>query len=124
RAAGGLSVYVTHDQAEALSLSDRIAVMFEGRVRQVGTPQEVYRRPADRRVAKFLGFDNFLDGTVSGRSGEWVDVTFAGGLTVRAAGAADGTGSPTKVAIRSNHFELLDDDGAAAGPNDWPGTVT
>lgn len=64
----GITVlYVTHDQTEALSLSDRIAVMQEGRIVQVGTPQEVYERPVDPFVATFLGAANFLPGEVVGR---------------------------------------------------------
>ena len=58
-------IYVTHDQAEALSVSDRIAVMNEGRVLQIGTPFEIYEAPADTFVAKFIGETNILDGTVT-----------------------------------------------------------
>ena len=60
RQLGVTTIFVTHDQGEALSLSDRIAVMFEGRIRQVGTPDEIYRRPADRFVASFVGDVNVL----------------------------------------------------------------
>ena len=60
RQLGVTTIFVTHDQSEALSLSDRIAVMFEGRIRQVGTPDEIYRRPADRFVASFVGDVNVL----------------------------------------------------------------
>jgi iron(III) transport system ATP-binding protein len=60
------TVYVTHDQKEALALADRIAVMHRGRVVQVGAAQEVYRRPRDRFIASFLGDANLIDGTVSG----------------------------------------------------------
>ena len=59
------TVYVTHDQEEALSISDRVAVMHDGRVEQVGTPEEVYREPASRFVAEFVGDNNVLDGTAS-----------------------------------------------------------
>src|SRR5215213_7039411 len=59
-------VYVTHDQEEALTMSDRIAIMRAGRVLQVGTPNAVYDRPADRYVADFVGEMNFLDGVVRG----------------------------------------------------------
>jgi spermidine/putrescine ABC transporter ATP-binding subunit len=60
RKLGVTTIFVTHDQSEALSLSDRIAVMSEGRIRQCGTPDEVYRRPADRFVASFVGDVNVL----------------------------------------------------------------
>lgn len=58
-------IYVTHDQSEALSVSDRIAVMNEGRVLQIGTPFEIYEAPADTFVAKFIGETNILDGTIT-----------------------------------------------------------
>ncbi len=67
---GITAVYVTHDQKEALSMADRIAVMHEGRLMQVGPPRELYERPANRFVADFLGETNFLDARVAGRSGE------------------------------------------------------
>src|SRR5262249_3120917 len=60
RQLGVTTIFVTHDQSEALSLSDRIAVMYEGRIRQVGSPDEIYRRPADRFVASFVGDVNVL----------------------------------------------------------------
>jgi thiamine transport system ATP-binding protein len=59
------TLYVTHDQAEALAVSDRVAVMNQGRVEQVGTPQEVYREPATRFVAEFVGENNVFDGTAT-----------------------------------------------------------
>jgi len=59
-------VYVTHDQDEALALSDRVAVLRDGRVEQVGTPREIYEHPATRFVAGFVGAANFLDGTGDG----------------------------------------------------------
>lgn len=58
------TVYVTHDQKEALSISDRMAILESGRVLQVGTPREIYRRPATRTVAHFIGETDFIDGTV------------------------------------------------------------
>jgi thiamine transport system ATP-binding protein len=65
---GTTTVYVTHDQAEALAVSDRVAVMHDGRVEQVGTPREVYRRPATEFVARFVGENNVFRGEVVGRS--------------------------------------------------------
>ena len=66
-------IYVTHDQEEALTMSDRVAVMQRGRIEQVGTPAELYEAPASRFVADFLGESNFLDGVVVGAptAGRW-----------------------------------------------------
>src|SRR5690348_15226402 len=61
------TVYVTHDQSEALALSHEIAVMNEGRIQQIASPREIYERPASAFVADFVGSTNFLDGTVLGR---------------------------------------------------------
>ncbi len=66
REVGITFVYVTHDQGEALVMSDRIAVMDAGRVQQLGTPEEIYQRPSNRFVAGFIGSSNLLRGTVSG----------------------------------------------------------
>jgi spermidine/putrescine transport system ATP-binding protein len=62
-------VYVTHDQEEALTMSDRIAVMNKGMALQIGKPEEIYERPADKFVADFIGETNFLDGTVVEQNG-------------------------------------------------------
>ena len=62
---GVTTVYVTHDQAEALALSDRVAVMFTGKIVEIGTPRQVYRTPRVRVTAEFLGVTNFLDGKVA-----------------------------------------------------------
>jgi iron(III) transport system ATP-binding protein len=70
RQAALTAVYVTHDQKEALSMADSLAVMHAGRVVQVGNPAEVYHRPAGRFVADFLGESNFLDATVAGLEGD------------------------------------------------------
>ena len=59
-------IFVTHDQEEALTMSDRIAVMSAGRILQVGTPRDIYDRPADRFVADFIGETNFLEGRIAG----------------------------------------------------------
>jgi ABC-type Fe3+/spermidine/putrescine transport system ATPase subunit len=67
---GKTTIFVTHDQEEALSISDRVAIMDAGRIRQVGTPVEVYTRPADRFVADFVGIANFLHGIVQAATPE------------------------------------------------------
>ena len=61
---GFTALYVTHDRQEALSMADRMGVMKDGKIRQIGTPRELYERPADRFCAEFLGDINFIDGTV------------------------------------------------------------
>ncbi len=64
---GITTVYVTHDQAEAMVISDRIAVMFQGGIHQIGTPTEIYMRPVSREVANFIGLSNFIEARVRGR---------------------------------------------------------
>jgi len=71
------TVYVTHDQKEALSVSDRMAILEGGRILQVGTPRDVYRRPASRRVADFIGETNFIDGRLLSASRERARVATA-----------------------------------------------
>ena len=65
---GLTAIYVTHDRDEALSMADRLAIMNDGRLAQVGTPEEVYRNPVSRMVAEFIGETNFIPGTVQARS--------------------------------------------------------
>jgi ABC-type Fe3+/spermidine/putrescine transport system ATPase subunit len=73
RDVGTTFVYVTHDQEEAMSMADRIAVMNDGRIEHLGTPEEVYRRPASRFVADFIGDSNFFDATVTGDVAQLTD---------------------------------------------------
>ena len=79
------TVYVTHDQAEAMGMSDRVAVLYRGRIHQVGTPEEIYERPATRFVADFIGRNNVLDATVTAVSDQSVRLRLADGseLTCR-----------------------------------------
>ena len=72
------ALYVTHDQEEALAISDRIAVMQSGRIEQVGEPEAIYRRPATPFVAQFMGTTNLLTGTVAGREGVEVQLAREG----------------------------------------------
>jgi ABC-type Fe3+/spermidine/putrescine transport system ATPase subunit len=78
---GITAVYVTHDQEEALALSDRVAIMNRGRLEQVGTPEEIYGHPRSRFVAEFVGLSNFFEGDVRAVKGEDMVVT-VGGLEV------------------------------------------
>jgi len=80
KSSGITTVYVTHDQKEALSMADRVAIMRSGKVQQLGTPDELYRRPATRFVASFLGETNFLSGEVTGADGEFVSVDTGAGV--------------------------------------------
>ncbi len=114
----GLStLYVTHDQEEALALSDRVGVMTDGRVEQIGTPQEVYRTPNTPFVAGFVGPTNRLEGTATGRSGSRLLVR-VGEETVRVSGTEARIGDRVLVFLR---LEALHLDGAAE--NRFPGTV-
>ena len=94
-------LYVTHDQEEALTMSDRLAVMNHGRVAQLGTPEDVYNEPADAYVADFLGVSNLMDARVEpGGNGQGPCRLRLGDFTLEAqAGQLDATGA-VKVAIR------------------------
>ncbi len=100
-------VYVTHDQEEALTMSDRIAVMDQGRVLQVGTPTEIYEKPASRFVADFIGETNFLEGTVLKRDGNYVEVDVAGMPTVLAQSTENFyPGKSVTVAVRPEKITI------------------
>jgi putative spermidine/putrescine transport system ATP-binding protein len=93
-------VYVTHDQHEALVMSDRIAVMRQGRIEQLGTPGDVYDRPANRFVASFIGESNFLDGDIRYESG-WAVLDRAGAV-IRGVGTQAGSSlmvRPEKIGV-------------------------
>ena len=99
--AGLTAVYVTHDQKEALSIADRLAVMRNGKVEQVGTPAEVYRQPANCFVAGFIGEGNFLDCRVAGISHGQVRLdTPLGSLVATIVGLPPGVGANVTICIR------------------------
>jgi spermidine/putrescine ABC transporter ATP-binding subunit len=105
-------VYVTHDQEEALTMSDRVAVMNEGLIAQVGTPEDLYDRPCDRFVASFIGESNFLPGVVRGNEDGMV-VADCGGATLRAvARIRHAPGEAVTLAARPErvHFAGVQDD--------------
>jgi iron(III) transport system ATP-binding protein len=101
---GITTIYVTHDQEEALSLSDRVAVMKDGRVLQVGTPKELYERPQTRFVADFVGTNNLVPGRVSGRAGSDLVVDTAVG-TLRAVTSGP-VGERCVLAIRPENVAI------------------
>jgi ABC-type Fe3+/spermidine/putrescine transport system ATPase subunit len=106
---GITTVYVTHDQEEALSLSDRVAVMRDGRVLQLGLPRELYERPRTRFVADFVGTNNLIPGTVIEAAGETVTVdTALGRLRARppAGGEVLPVGRPAVLAIRPENVTV------------------
>ena len=100
---GLTTVYVTHDQEEALSLADRLVVLREGLVQQVGTPEELYRSPANPYVAGFMGYRNLLPMTADTRTGDAVTVSGFGITLTGTARGEFGTG-PVTVAIRPEDF--------------------
>jgi spermidine/putrescine transport system ATP-binding protein len=115
-------VLVTHDQYEALAMSDRIAVMFDGRIAQVDTPKQVYQRPASRRVADFLGGMNFLQGEVLGRAGGLLRVrTEALGLVEIADQPDLADRGQITLGIRPERLRILWDDHQA--PREISGSV-
>ena len=108
-------VYVTHDQSEALTMSDRIAVFNAGRLQQVGAPRVVYEQPANAFVAQFIGESNRLAGTVIEARGDRLRVRVADGCVIDALAVdAGGPGSATFVAIRPEHLVLASGTGAFA----------
>ena len=99
-------VYVTHDQEEALTMSDRIAVMHRGRIEQVGVPEDLYDRPATPFVADFIGTTNLLSGTVDTVEGEAAVVRLESGETCRVAADGRRAGSAVQVSLRPEAIAL------------------
>ncbi|MEI8353987.1 MAG: ABC transporter ATP-binding protein [Lentisphaerota bacterium] len=105
--AGLTAVYVTHDQKEALSIADRLAVMRDGRIEQIGTPAEVYRHPVNAFVAGFIGEGNFMDGTVLRDEGTILRIRTPAGLLAAAATAdAPRPGAAVRLCIRPEAFRF------------------
>ncbi len=114
RSLGITTVYVTHDQSEALALSDEIAVFDAGRIIQRGTPQQIYRQPQNRFVADFVGSANFLPGTVRGSDGDLTAVETAHG--VLRCRFVEPLGAGLKALFTARPEDLALFDGAAAAP--------
>jgi spermidine/putrescine ABC transporter ATP-binding subunit len=103
---GTTFLFVTHDQEEALTMSDRVAVMNDGRVEQVGTPEELYERPQTRFAAEFLGVGNLWGATVSACSGGHASLTTDGGLALVAADPSFVAGERVWVGVRPERMTI------------------
>jgi len=115
---GGTSIYVTHDQEEAITLSDRIVVIRGGAIQQVGTPKEIYTEPATRFVADFIGFDNLLTATVTeARDGSTaVKLRSGTGPVWTSKGITRAPGTQVVLAARADDLEI-----GSLGPPGSPG---
>jgi spermidine/putrescine transport system ATP-binding protein len=100
-------IYVTHDQEEAMTMSDRIAVMNRGRYEQLADPETLYERPATRFVAGFLGISNLLRGTVVERTAEQAAIRLVDGEVVRAPAAAVRGATDLEVGVRPEKLRLF-----------------
>lgn len=120
---GITTIYVTHDQAEALVLADRIAVMMDGRLQQLATPREVYERPANAVVADFIGLTNFIDGRVARRDGEHVTVATPWGEVATQAAAERAAGEDVRVCVRPEAFSVATSDDVPGLSRDGDATV-
>ena len=114
RRLGATVIYVTHDQEEALTMSDRVAVMNHGRLVQLGAPRALYDDPADAFVADFIGEMNLLPGRVNAASGPECRMTLPGGMGRGRCRAALAAGAAARLAVRPEHVRL----GAAPPPGD------
>jgi putative spermidine/putrescine transport system ATP-binding protein/spermidine/putrescine transport system ATP-binding protein len=108
RRIGVATVFVTHDQGEALAMSDLVVVMNKGRIEQMGAPAEVYERPRSEFVASFLGNANFLPATVQQVAANGIVVTLEGGdgLLVGDAARSVSAGEPVRVVVRAEKIEI------------------
>lgn len=102
-------IYVTHDQEEALTMADRIAVMHAGKVLQIGRPDDIYERPETRFVADFIGETNFVDGRLVGRAGTYGIVELPGGRRIEAVIRNEGVrqGGEVTVALRPEKLDVV-----------------
>ena len=123
RELGITTVYVTHDQSEALALSHSIAVMNKGRIEQIGAPREIYERPANQFVADFIGSTNFLEGTVSGADGAPGFYRVRCELGELKAQAHEALKPADKVVLSVRPEDIHLSESRPQGENVWQGTV-
>jgi iron(III) transport system ATP-binding protein len=122
RELGITSIYVTHDQVEALALSSKIAVMRNGVIEQLGKPREIYEAPRSRFVAEFIGTSNFIGGVVRHRAGEEYAVATPDGELRLTSSAVVPTGTEAMVSIRPEAV-VMSTQSRSDAPNIWTGTV-
>ncbi|MHC2660314.1 ABC-type Fe3+/spermidine/putrescine transport system ATPase subunit [Bradyrhizobium diazoefficiens] len=117
-------VYVTHDQSEALTMSDRIAVFNDGIVQQIDRPDALYEHPVNSFVAHFIGENNVLAGTVETVDKDYCRVALAGGgaVTARAVNVS-GAGASTSLSVRPERVAIVPDGTSSEGPNRLPARV-
>ena len=120
---GITSIYVTHDQVEALALSSKIAVMRDGQVVQLGKPRDIYTNPNSRFVAEFIGTSNFITGTVTAQGSGRVTVETTEGRLQVSSSAAVPVGSEAIVSIRPEAVEISTTGSGGTVPNEWSGEV-
>ena len=113
---GVTTIYVTHDQTEAMAMSDRIMVMENGVVKQIGTPQEIYHRPNNRFVATFIGETNLLTMTVQAIDGEVITVTNDSGLTLQ--GLKENLAADLNVTVGDTLYVSIRPEAFESGPGD------
>jgi len=99
-------IYVTHDQEEAMTMSDRIAVMRAGRIEQLGNPEDLYERPRTPFVAGFLGVSNLLEGEVVGRDGDLVSIRLSDGSVLRAPDDGSGATGAVRIGVRPEKLRV------------------
>ena len=126
RTLGQTTVFVTHDQTEALAMSDRIAVLSNGHIEQIGTPVDIYRRPASRFVAGFIGQCNLLEGSVEAREGNTARLAVGQGISLLARVTEDCNARPgdAVVAVVRPEDILIGDAGPAGSGSPFSGTIT
>lgn len=108
---GITAIYVTHDQSEAMSMSDQIIVMNKGSIEQMGSPQEIYQRPKTKFVADFIGTANFIDGKVNGMDKDFLDIETKAG-TIKAVNTGQfKQGDQVSVVVRPESVQLVEGTG-------------
>ena len=115
-------LYVTHDQEEAITMSDQVAVMNRGRVEQVGTPRQMYEEPATTFVADFLGVSNLMEARATGPSGAGAALDLGTGVVVQALGGNVAARGAVKALIRPERVQI--EPAGTTGPNRLPAMIT